>query len=220
LRQRQDIVASRGRRRRRSAFRAAVAVVALLAGSTPVGPWLIREQALETPDAILVLGSHESERLPHVAMLARRWHDATVLLTQPVVVTPFNCQDCANRAATLGRAGVDPKRVRVLPHRVRNTFDELAAARDWLQASKATRLLVVTSPYHTRRVGGLAAAVLPDVAVGVSACPVPDGLAWPWWRRRYDRRYVIYELGALVNNSWRHGLSPRIWLAAMMLPRV
>lgn len=209
-------MASSGRRWRWSPRGALLALVGLLVGSTPLGPWLIREQPLERPDAILVLGSHESERLPHAARLARQWPGAALLLTFPVAVTPLNCQDCLNRAATLARAGVEPGRVHVLTPRVRNTFDELTVAADWLRASKTTRLLVVTSPYHTRRVGGLAAAVLPGVAVGVAACPVPDGLAWPWWSRRYDRRYVVYELAALVNNSWRHGL----WLVAARPQRV
>jgi uncharacterized SAM-binding protein YcdF (DUF218 family) len=167
-----------------------------------------------------VLGSHESERLPQAATLASRWPRAVVLLTQPVTVTPYNCQDCSNRVRTLGRAGVPAARVHVLEPRVRHTFDELVVASVWMRENRKGRLLVVTSPYHTRRVRGLADAVVPAVAVGVSSCPVPGGLAWPWWSRRYDRRYVIYEVAALVNNSWRHGIPPRLWLVAWAQPQV
>jgi uncharacterized SAM-binding protein YcdF (DUF218 family) len=205
---------------RRLAGGAAVAVVAVLAASTPAGPWLVREQPLDRPDAILVLGSHESERLPHAARLARQWPQARVLLTEPVVATPYNCQDCPNRRGTLARAGVRADRVEILGPRVRNTWDELGAVAAWVRAGRGHRVLIVTSPYHTRRTRGLAAVVLPGVAVGVSACPVPEGLAWPWWSRRYDRRYVIYELGAMANNSWRHGISPRFWLIGLAQPRV
>jgi uncharacterized SAM-binding protein YcdF (DUF218 family) len=195
-------------------------VVAALLGSVPLGPWLIRERAIVRPDAILVLGSHEFERLPYAATLAARWPDAAVLLTQPVAVTPYNCQDCANRARTLASAGVAPARVHVLTPPVRNTFDELSAAAGWLDVRGARRLLVVTSPYHTRRASGLAAAVMPGATVGVVGCPVAGGLARPWWSRRYDRRYVVYELAALLNNSWRHGIPPRLWLVVWMHPRV
>jgi uncharacterized SAM-binding protein YcdF (DUF218 family) len=192
----------------------ALTVLALVIASVPVGPWLIREEPLDRPDAILVLGSHESERLPHAARLARQWPEAEVLLTHPVMPTPFNCQDCAHRGQTLEKAGVVRARIRILLPRVRTTFDEMQAAAAWAASSGRNRLLVVTSPYHTRRVRALARAVLPGEAVGVAACPVPDGLARPWWSRRYDRRYVIYEVAALVNNSWRHGISPRLWLVS------
>ncbi len=138
----------------------AVAVVAGLAASTPAGPWLIREQGLDRPDAILVLGSHESERLPHAARLAHQWPAARVLLTEPVTATPFNCQDCPNRRRTLARAGVRPERVEILTPRVRNTWDELGAAAAWVRAGRGHRVLIVTSPYHTRRARGLAAVVM------------------------------------------------------------
>lgn len=191
-----------------------------LVASIPLGPWLIREQSLDAPEAILVLGSHEHERLPETAMLARRWPDAAVLLTQPLVATPYNCQDCGNRVRTLEHAGVTAGRVRVLAPPVQNTFDELQAAAAWLRTSRHRRLLIVTSPYHTRRVGALAAQLLPETTVGVAACAVPGGLATPWWSRRYDRRYVLYELAAIVDNAWRRGLSPRLWLVGWAQPRV
>ncbi len=197
-----------------------VVVVAVLIAILPAGPWLIRERPLEQPEAILVLGSHESERLPHAARLAGRYPDAEVLLTQPVTPTPHNCQDCANRGLTLARAGVAGSRIRLLEPRVRTTFDEMRAAGQWMAGTGRRRLLVVTSPYHTRRVLMLAAAVVPDAPIGVSACPVPGGLAWPWWSQRYDRRYVTYEVAALVNNAWRHGISPRLWLVESPVPRV
>jgi uncharacterized SAM-binding protein YcdF (DUF218 family) len=189
-----------------------VVAATLLVGSTPVGPWLVRDHPIDRPDAIVVLGSHEHERLPHAAHLAQRWPAARVWLTEPVAPTPFNCQDCPNRGRTLAQAGVDPGRIEVLRPKVRNTWDELGAVAAWVRSGRAHRVLIVTSPYHTRRARGLAAVLMPGVVTGVSACPVPDGLAWPWWSRRYDRRYVVYELGAMLDNSWRHGLPPGLWL--------
>ncbi len=91
----------------------------------------MRESPLPAPDAILVLGSHEVERLPEAVRLARQWPGATVLLTEPVVVTPYNCQDCAHRARTLVANGVAPGRIVVLAPRVRNTYDEVSAAGQW-----------------------------------------------------------------------------------------
>ena len=183
-----------------------------LPSALPLGSWLVVSTEMADPGALLVLGSHEDERLPHAAALALRWPAASVLLTQPVTPTQYNCQDCANRAQTLAAAGVTPDRIVLLEPRVRNTYDELVAAGQWAVRAQRRRLLVVTSPYHGRRVMLLAPAAAPGVDVGVSPARVEGGLAWPWWSRRYDRRYVVYEWGALLDNSWRHGLGPRHWL--------
>ena len=191
-----------------------VVLVAALLAATPFGPWLVVAREVADPGAILMLASHEAERLPHTARLARRWPRALVLLTHPVTPSPYNCQDCGNRPRTLVAAGIASGRIVVLERRVRNTFDELVAAADWASRAGQRRLLVVSSPYHTRRVLVLAAATAPGLEVGISPAPVEGGLARPWWSRRYDRRYVIYEWGALIDNSWRHGLGPLQWRAS------
>lgn len=184
----------------------------VLVALTPIGAWLVVDVPIAEPDAILVLGSHERERLPKAVELARRWPQATVLLTEPVVATPYNCQDCANRRRTLEQAGVAGARITVLDQKVRNTHDEVVAAAAWARVHGRRGMLIVTSPYHTRRAALLARAVMPAVTVGVSPAAVEGGLAWPWWSRRYDRRYVIYEWAALAANVWRYRIPPASWL--------
>lgn len=167
---------------------------------------------MPSADAILMLASHEYERLPHVAALARRMPDAHILLTEPAVPTPLNCFDCAFRVHKLVSAGVAPDRIHMLDAPVRNSYDELRAGKTFAAAYGWRSLLVVTSPYHTRRVRVLAGAVpgaLPEV--GVVAAAVPGGTRFLWWSRRYDRRYVVYESAALVANSWRLGIWPWRW---------
>jgi uncharacterized SAM-binding protein YcdF (DUF218 family) len=194
-------------------YRAHVLVVALLAlllGSPLPARWLIRESPLARPDAILSLGSHEYERFPETASQFRRWPAAVVLLSSPRVVGPYNCDACAHRVGWLATLGIPTERVRMLSPRVVNTHDELVAAARWLRQRKLTRLLIVTSPYHTRRVRILARADLQGVEVGVVACRLQGGLPGLWWARHYDRFYVRYELAALVAAWWRYGLPP--WL--------
>ena len=193
--------------------RAPAVLLAALLIAIPFGSWLVVAREIADPDALLVLASHEHERLPHAARLARRWPGARVLLTQPVTPTPYNCQDCGNRPRTLVAAGVEPARLVVLDRHTRTSFDELAVAGAWARRTGRTRVLVVTSPYHSRRILVLAPAAAPGVQIGVSPAPVAGGLAWPWWSRRYDRRYVMYEWAALIDNSWRHALGPRYWRA-------
>ena len=58
------------------------------------GTALVVSRDLDSPDAIVMLASHEWERLPAAAALARRHPGAVVLLTVPVAVTQYNCHLC------------------------------------------------------------------------------------------------------------------------------
>lgn len=189
--------------RRRRLLAAAVIVVALLVASPWPARWLIRERPLERPDAILSLTSHERERFAETAAQAKRWPQAVVLLAMPDVVGKYNCDACSHRVGWLETLGVPRARIRMLTPRVRNTDDELVTAAKWMRERRLTRLLIVTSPYHTRRVQVLARADLSGVQVGVVACPVAGGLRKLWWTRHYDRSYVIYEFAALAAAWWR-----------------
>lgn len=198
---------------KRGARRLLAFTIVLAVLSLPLGPWLVREWPLDQPEAILVLGSHEAERLPYAARLAARWPGARLLLTEPVVATPYNCQDCAQRVSQLERLGVVRTRVAVMTPRVRNTRDELQVALAWSRRHGLVRVVVVTSPYHTRRVQGWLSVLAWPHPVGVRACEVEGGLARVWWSRDYDRRYTVYEVAAMAANSWRDGVNPRHWFA-------
>jgi len=188
----------------------AVALLALVLASPLPARWLIRELPLAAPEAILSLGSHERERFAETALQARQWPNAVVLLTTPTVVGQYNCDACPHRIVWLATLGVPARRVRMLSPRTVNTNDELVAAAKWMRARGLTRLLIVTSPYHTRRVQVLAGGDLRGLHVGVIACPVAGGLPTLWWTRHYDRFYVRYELAALIAAWWRYGVPP--WL--------
>jgi len=182
---------------------ALVAAVALLVLSPLPGAWLITEVPVDRPDAILSLASHERERFPTVAVQAKRWPTAKVLLTVPASVNRYNCDACPHRMEWLQALGVDASRVVVLAPPSRNTQDELVLAGAWLQRTQRARLLVVTSPYHTRRVQVLARRVIPGVEVGIVASPALGGVPRVWWTLRYGRFYVPYEYAALVAATWR-----------------
>lgn len=207
---------------RRRAWRWAAAVVsAMLVAGCPAGQWLVLERTVDDPDAILALASHEHERLPAAWQLAVEYPGAVVVLSQPAQPTPWNCQDCARRVERLVGWGLPPSRVQVMDTPVRNSHDELAAARALAGRRGWTSMQVVTSPYHARRVAVLiqdVEATGADVGAGLkwgvttaSAEPVRP---WLWWSRRYDRRYVVYELGAMAVNSWRYGIWPWAWWGA------
>ena len=193
-----------GRSRRRRALRTIIAVAVCLLGALVVnnaGTALVTTVPLGSPDAIIALGSHEWERLPAAAEYARETPGALVLLTQPRVVTIYNCHDCSHRADVLASAGVAAPRIVTINDRVSNTRDEAAVARLECERRGIRRLLVVTSPYHTRRAWRIFQRAFAGSGVTLGIEPaLQHSPAQPprWWAAPYDRAYVRYEWAAIV----------------------
>ena len=201
-----------GRRRRRRILGLAAVVAAILGvAAMHAGTALVRARPLSQPDAILVLASHEWERLPEAAERARQAPSASVLLSVPRVVTEHNCHRCAERDEWLEALGVDAGRVVVLPQRVGNTRDEALAALAFCRQHGVRRLLVVTSPYHSRRALGTFDRVFVGSGVQVGVQPAraySPARPGRWWSAPYDRQYVRYEWSAIVFYFVRYGILP------------
>jgi uncharacterized SAM-binding protein YcdF (DUF218 family) len=198
---------------RRARIAAIVAVVVggvlLGRGMSRAGVLLIVSRPIHDPQAIIVLASHEWERLPEAARAARG-NDAILLLTLPVTIEQHNCFECGKRIQWLSRLGVPETRVKVLRHRVTNTYDEAVAAREYVLAQRFRRLLIVTSPYHTRRSLATFDSVFGGSATEIGIVAARDSPANParWWSTAYDRWYVRYEWSALTWYALRHGVDP------------
>jgi uncharacterized SAM-binding protein YcdF (DUF218 family) len=192
---------------------AAAIVVAATTAAPVAGTALVVSSPLGSPDAIVSLASHEWERLPAVAALARRYPRALVLLTLPQVVNPYNCHDCAHRAERLIGAGVDMSRIQVLPLTEGGTYGEAVATQAFVAARGLSSVLVVTSPYHTRRsLATFRKAMGGRVSVGVApASATSPARPEHWWAAGYDRAYVRYEWTAILYYRVRHGvpMTPR-----------
>jgi uncharacterized SAM-binding protein YcdF (DUF218 family) len=186
--------------------------VAILAASLwplrHAGTALVTVRDIAQPDAIVSLASHEWERLPEAAALARRAPQARILLTEPMSVNEFNCHDCANRINRLVAAGIDRGRIEVLPRRVYRTLDEAEAVRQWALTERPRSVVVVTSPYHTARALACFRSVLSETGIAVGVHPASGSPARPgrWWARKYDRWYVVYEWRARVFYLMRFGI--------------
>jgi uncharacterized SAM-binding protein YcdF (DUF218 family) len=205
-------------RRWRRSTRAAVVVLLLFLGALLLwglryaGRPLVVSKDIGPPDAIVMLASHEWERLPAAAEVARRFPSSVVLLTLPVKVTKFNCHLCSERPSWLNREGVAAERiVQLAPNPSSNTYGEALAVREYASGHPLHKVVVVTSPYHTRRALRVFEHVLGSVGVEVGMVPAsaysaaePDG----WWRHPYDRWYVTYEWAALIEYRFKYGVSP------------
>lgn len=173
------------------------------------GEALVLARHVGNPDAIVMLASHEWERLPEAAALARSYPQATVLLTEPREITEHNCHRCGERVAWLAAEGVDGSRIVVLPRRVVNTRDEALSAREYAAAHGVRRLAVVTSPYHTRRALATFDHAFAGTCTAIGVVPASDrSPARPrrWWWHLYDMSYVAYEWAALLEYRLRYGV--------------
>jgi uncharacterized SAM-binding protein YcdF (DUF218 family) len=194
---------------RTAAYAVCIACVGLIAANFPrVGSTLVVSQPIDGPDVIVSLASHEWERLPEAARQADHFRAAAVVLTLPVPATAFNCHDCINRVKRLQLAGVAPGRVQTIPVEGRGTYGEAVAVRRWMLSTGRRRLLIVTSPYHTRRSLATFVTVLTPLGATVGVMPAADSPARPgrWWLAPYDRAYVRYEWAARFYYALRFGI--------------
>jgi uncharacterized SAM-binding protein YcdF (DUF218 family) len=197
----------RSSRRRRLLAGAAALAAALLAAALFAGSALVVTRDAGPPDVIVMLASHEWERLPATAALARRYPQSIVVLTLPRVLGPYNCFRCPERPEWLAAEGVPLRRIVQLPWPVENTFGEAQAVRRYLGFHPVQRLVVVTSPYHTRRALATFSHVLAGTGVRVGVQPAAsDAVPGRWWMRRADRGYVAYEWAAILYYRIRYGV--------------
>lgn len=194
-----------------AALKRAGAVVVVVVGlwATVAGESVILDRPVADPDAIVSLASHEWERLPVTAELAKRFPRAVVLLTLPTEVNVHRCHDCFHRVERLAMLGVAPERIRIVRLTSEGTHGEAAAVRDFARRTPMHRLVIVTSVYHTRRALATFATTFAgtDVTLGIQpAWPTP--LAHPrlWWLYPYDRWYVTYEWAGSIYYALHYGV--------------
>ena len=201
----------RGRRGPRRLALAASIVLLVAVVSGRAGAVLVVAVPVTSPDAIVALASHEWERLPAAARMAHTHPAATILLTVPQTVTPYNCHDCANRVERLAALGVEQQRIRLVTLSSAGTHGEALAVRDFARAQRIERLLIVTSPYHTRRAIRVFEKVFEGSGIVLGVEPAAaDSVAQPgrWWMGGYDRAYVGYEWAGLIYYALKYGVSP------------
>ncbi|MGE0043089.1 MAG: YdcF family protein [Vicinamibacterales bacterium] len=196
-------------------------VVALLAlgcvavyGAANLGNLLHVEQPLVHADAAVVLGGSRLERPLEAADLYREgWVARIVLSRQPLDGgeaalaargVPFASETDVQRRALVA-TGVPDDRIEVLPRTASSTADEatmiaaLAAARGW------SRVIVVTSIFHTARASLVVRRRLAGTGIDVLVRSTRYDASDPahWWRSRGDlkvvpfeaQRYLLYWLG-------------------------
>lgn len=153
------------------------------------------DDALAPADFIYLLGGDAHIRPVHAARLFREG-----LAPRVVITGAPGPPDPSNPAMQLLRIeGVPDSAVTMLqlPPGATSTQDEGRALRRYLQAHPAERVIVVTSPYHTRRARWTLRRELKgvDVDLRMSAAPDPRFNASNWWQN--EEGFVAYLTEAL-----------------------
>jgi uncharacterized SAM-binding protein YcdF (DUF218 family) len=180
--------------------------------------WLVVSEPLASADALVVMAGAPvyTDRIQHAAALFRSGRALRVLLTDDGLKRAWsrelqrNPSSMEQGLAALERGGVPRDRVEVLPGIVHGTIDEARAVKRYVSATGVRSLVVVTSPYHSRRALWALKHELRGEGVIVGSDPTPMTPTSPrpadWWIRRSGWRTVGEEFVKLPYYWVVHGL--------------
>jgi uncharacterized SAM-binding protein YcdF (DUF218 family) len=168
-----------------------------------VGGWYVVDEPLQPADAIVVLGddNYLAERAARAAELYhQKWAPRIVAsgrhLRPYATITQLMQKDLADR-------GVPAAAIVPLPSTATNTLQEARVVRDLARREQWTRLLVVTSNFHTRRTRFIYSRVFsPPIEVRVAAARDSAFDPERWWQTRSGLRALFMETVGLVVAAW------------------
>jgi len=160
--------------------------------------WLVRADPPVRSDAIVVL-SGDFQRVFHGAQLYRMGMAPQVIITAQrreagyrkldEIGVPSPRQEQLSRDA-LVKLGVPDGAIRTVGNELPSTAAEAAVIRE--AVAPGSTLLVVTSPYHTRRAGLVFAERFPASAIRMQPDP-GETLPRRWWANQDAARNVLME---------------------------
>jgi len=173
--------------------------------------WLVREDALQKAQIVVVLSGGLPERALAAAEVFKLSGAHEVWLTRPLqpgaamqqLHLPYAGEEQYSRMVLID-SGVPPAAIRALTPQVNNTADELKAVFDELNSQPETTVVVVTSKAHTRRVRAIWNVVSRGSTRSnllVRAAPQDGFDAEHWWRSTNDALSVVREYLGLLN-AW------------------
>ncbi len=174
-----------------------------------IGTWLVREDALQPSTAIVVLSGGMPDRALEAAEIYRGGYAPEVWLTAPVepkrtmasMGLSFDGEEEYSRRI-LVKYGVPERAIRVLQPTIVNTADEMNTIAETLQNTHGTRVIIVTSKAHTRRVHGLWTRLESGRGqILVRAARTDSFDPSHWWRTTHDALDVVREILGLLN-AW------------------
>jgi len=186
---------------------AGLLVCLLLAlGVRRAGSYLVVADQLEPSDAIFALAGTGPTRVVEAASLYRRGLAPVVVVSLPPDTAALARQLAGEPAPqeramrALVHAGVPRHAVARLDRVVVNTDEELGVDFDYASAQGFRRVILVTSPQHTRRVRMIwDARYEAKLSALVHPTPFEEFDATRWWRSSRSLEKSLYELAAIAH---------------------
>jgi uncharacterized SAM-binding protein YcdF (DUF218 family) len=174
-----------------------------------VGRWLVRQDPLSPAGAIVVLSGGMPYRSEEAAQVFREGYAQQVWLTRPSspedelkkLGVSFVADEQYEREV-LVKGGVPRQAVHVLPDEIVNTQQEIEEIVAEMQRVGTGKVIIVTSPAHTRRVRALWTRIAPANCLLVLHAAYEEPYeADYWWRNTRDALAVFREMLGLLN-AW------------------
>jgi len=185
----------------------AILVVVEVLLARGLGGWLVAVDPLVRSDAIFVLDGKSPHRDLEAAALYRDGWAPRVVVARPRsdlaedVRHEFGLETEQDKVwRTLRRAGLPETAIVRLDRIVENTEEELKADFDYAKAQGFRRVILVSSPYHTRRIRVIWRSQFErEVAGIVRATRYQRVDAARWWRSRRSLEDVAHEVAGIAN---------------------
>lgn len=199
---------TRGTRRWAALAGAALVVLASLYAFRHLGAWLVAQDALQKADAVVVLSGGLPDRALEAAEIYRNGYAPEVWISRPVgpqtelqaMGIHYAGEETYNQEI-LVHQGVPANAIHILAPAIVNTEQEIRAISAQLQKSDRKCAIIVTSPYHTRRVRTLWKHLAPAELRSIVRADTEPYDTWHWWRNTRDSLAVFREVLGLLN-AW------------------
>jgi hypothetical protein len=171
------------------------------------GRWLVREDPLASADAIVVLSGSIPYRAEEAAKVYQIGFAREVWISRPenaagelsAMGIPYMGEEDYNREVLM-HGGVPEGAIHIFPNAIVDTEQEIEEVTREMQQEKKSRVIIVTSPQHTRRVRALWRKIAGRDAILIVRAAHEDPFdANHWWRNTSDALAVTREMLGLLN---------------------
>jgi uncharacterized SAM-binding protein YcdF (DUF218 family) len=161
-----------------------------------IGMFLVVADPLQKADALILLAGDENERVEAGAQLFQQGYARCLILTDIRLKHPEWQGEYINTVHRMAlEQGVPPERILIVPDPVATTYEEAHILKEFTAIHGFNSLLVVTSPYHTRRARWILRQAFQDSSVILNFRPTLNHpyRAQAWWQTPEDRRETFLE---------------------------